>query len=760
MDNIYLNDISFDTFLKYFFSDTYTNDFISDRYSPVFTDCKIKSYCNNYITITNNSTKKTKILKFSTIMSMKSSLIHYLKRMSKYVFQAYNADFDNISNDISYSLTPNEKDISTGTQLYYICPINNELRSAPFNSLTLYQYTVIYNGTYYLNVLRSGNVLYTGYLGDSVTAGEALLTYSFDNNTKLYDNAAAAYYYSITASNAEIGRIYINNLYTKQKIITTVVTSTTDSAANSSTVEYEYTDKYSNKSVYFKAGQEPKTPIERYNTYMRSLRSTSETHLSNTVISYKSDNNIELAPVINGKFNNISDGIVMLGNSANNSSSQGRIYVQTTTATAVPVLSTFSTNSKINIDSDSINNLSLCSITSNGNSWNYEYNGQTKIIAKILHKSSLSSSEVAASTIYTKNSNASFLLIPGNTAVTSTTSNGNTITTCITDNSMLQLSKLITTTTLNMTSATTGTALNSNDSTYYFLTKAEYISNGRYIECTNNSSSALSSDSNINTEFKTSLNALLNNTLKNNSTGLLSTTNFSKYYLIDNYMMAKALLNSTNCVLNYTKTENTGSNYYSYISDSYETGFSPCSLFYITSAQQSIGNSASDANTDITSNTTGISQLHRLHDYAKYTLNVERDFDNSLTTKIYKDKLSNLNAIESSSLPKVHNTEEIATYTPDVDNYSTLICNFVSSLLYAEIPDCTSVSSDLNKSININRIKFYQTNYYEQYLPKSYRYGFNTSDDTNNYTLKYTFNSDASINKALFFDALANKGGD
>lgn len=257
---IYLHDVPFGLFMKYFFSGSYEDDFISDRYSAVMTAAKAnRYYLQSYVLSYDDISKPGDITKNTKTVSIKLPCNLDISKTSKSSILAF------LGIDTSKFLNPSIKMSSTlvsatsateNVPLYEISLFQNGL--VPVNGISLYNYYAVINGRAHYSVSKTSEGKFVEFEAEPLALLDSTMSCDgvFYDDPDKYSNGRK--YAEIKKNGKVIGKIYMAPEVKTQKV---------DDSGN-----LAFLDRYSNNEVYFKPGSEPKSPIEKYNDYMRDLK--------------------------------------------------------------------------------------------------------------------------------------------------------------------------------------------------------------------------------------------------------------------------------------------------------------------------------------------------------------------------------------------------------------------------------------------------------------------------------------------------------
>ena len=281
--SIFLHDIPFDLFLKYYKDNN--KNFVSSnsRYQPVQTESQTSQYYTSYYKYTysffNKNENNNDLYPSIKYVYLKISNI-LTPDISQY--NAFNKIFDvsdAVSKKIEFvSSTPTSKDEiqNQNTIPLYKAKISNSFLSY-FNNLTTYKYFATINNKFYpfisfnaiTNKYQSFLFMYESDTEIDITTipDNSWVEVSLPNdiiissNLYLEGTTKEKYYPVYDKNNTEIGKIYEFDPYYINKTIVT------DNIAN-----YYFTDTYTGKEVSFTEENIPLSPLMRYHNYMRKYK--------------------------------------------------------------------------------------------------------------------------------------------------------------------------------------------------------------------------------------------------------------------------------------------------------------------------------------------------------------------------------------------------------------------------------------------------------------------------------------------------------
>ena len=262
---LYLHDVPFDLFLKYYLNNENDSDAISTnaRYQPIYSESYsnlLYSYTYQYSFV--NDTNEIESIYFKI---NKLNINLDLSSLNKFIFHNIENKSEITSNCVLLSEIGDASTISQENILLYKFKIQNEITKA-FSNITVFPYFGIINDKYYPFITKENNTFKSNLLysltneDDSFTNEE--LPGIIDTTVINTDLTTQEKYYSVLNENSEeIGRIYIlEPLYT-EKI----------SYENNETY-YHFLDRYTNTEKKFKENELPLSPLMKYHNYMRQYK--------------------------------------------------------------------------------------------------------------------------------------------------------------------------------------------------------------------------------------------------------------------------------------------------------------------------------------------------------------------------------------------------------------------------------------------------------------------------------------------------------
>lgn len=244
-NSFYLEDIPFDTFLKYMFRDS---EKAYNRYQPINIPVKYKNYYKNlYISYTldeNDNRADIKYYVISSILPIKDNYLDYLVQSlsipSSHIFEHVSTIKTTTSEDTQLYLFPKS--------FYY--PLID-------GGLSTEKYCAYCYGKFYPYCDFISNNLIDKC--ESSSAGTSLNSQivSTTDSTRYYDNTGKYYYYNIVVNNNIVGKIYENYPVYSQ-----------DSVLDGDEQKFLFLDLYdTSKKVWYSNKTFPNSPLERFKFY-------------------------------------------------------------------------------------------------------------------------------------------------------------------------------------------------------------------------------------------------------------------------------------------------------------------------------------------------------------------------------------------------------------------------------------------------------------------------------------------------------------
>lgn len=274
--SLYLHDVPFDLFLKYYKNEN--KDFITSnyRYKPVtinvYTDKLYDSYYKYKYKYYEDSELKTKIVYFKIPNFLINNIADYTNYNS--IFHTLESQESATVEYLSSSEILSSSDNSSNRMLYE-SKITN-LFLSKLQNITNYKYFAVIGNKIYPFVYKDSNNTFKSALQISETLSDnddiSQMTFTEESfpvpNNELYVEALTnERYYQITNSDGiEIGRVY--EFYPYYSIKTSV--------ENDKNLYY-FTDIYTNSEVSFEDGKLPISPLMRYHLFMRKYKNSLNT---------------------------------------------------------------------------------------------------------------------------------------------------------------------------------------------------------------------------------------------------------------------------------------------------------------------------------------------------------------------------------------------------------------------------------------------------------------------------------------------------
>ena len=274
--SLYLHDVPFDLFLKYYKNEN--KDFITSnyRYKPVtinvYTDKLYDSYYKYKYKYYEDSELKTKIVYFKIPIFLINNIADYTNYNS--IFHTIESQESATVEYLSSSEILSSSDNSSNRMLYE-SKITN-LFLSKLQNITNYKYFAVIGNKIYPFVYKDSNNTFKSALQISETSSDnddvSQMTFTEESfpvpNNELYVEALTnERYYQITNSDGiEIGRVY--EFYPYYSIKTSI--------ENNKNLYY-FTDIYTNSEVSFEDGKLPISPLMRYHLFMRKYKNSLNT---------------------------------------------------------------------------------------------------------------------------------------------------------------------------------------------------------------------------------------------------------------------------------------------------------------------------------------------------------------------------------------------------------------------------------------------------------------------------------------------------
>jgi hypothetical protein len=751
---IYLHDIPYALFMKYFFSNSYESDYISDRYSPIYKPVVVTRFYNqtytfSYYTSTISSNGITKTKNTKTIQIRMFSDLDISKTSKLTVLSVLGIDLDKYDTP-SFEYSSTLVDQAPSINLYNIG--NSQNGFSPLSGMSLYEYYAVIDGVAHYSITKTDTGYFEFGSGDS-----SLLSSSLTCGDSFVEDPEKP---EIGKTYAEIKRNgkVVGKLYKCPQLKAQVVND--DGYLG-------FIDKYTGSNVYFEPGKEPKAPIEKYNDYMREIKSVESKDLSPVYgdiyliqkdgkygLRYK-EKITETTYFISNQKGTVSTKYLMLAspktfsmpNSLRPGLSMRAISTKEIVADDIVPPASDTVISSLTIEKSIAGTRTWDSNVSYHDSGMQEEFSQSDMInvselKTFLQKYSAASDSTISSSSIGVCSKAYAVKTDGTTAhyrdgyyssktvVSSKIQSAASILGKLTSDSISVKDLISIFSSLGLFYGTSGSAIGSN------TLKTEYLNSAtKIVESVMNSSSNAYSGSYVGTDYIKSL-----------------------------YLYSKGLEDVCSSMLGYSLMENTGISFYSESTESQQTGFIPKSdlrtasvvhlSIYSIPGQSENSESVSQAEiSKAESVTSALSPLRKIHDYDDYELNSKRIY--SIATQNFNSAIvSGSERSDAASYIEASSVPEIKDKTNDMSDTKDKLCDMVAQYAYAYDPE----SSDY---LSASKLGFFKDDYSGRFSEKvNYsKNSYQKDQEESEGNIIYSFGSDTAANASVFKSAILNKIG-